>query len=370
MLTIVGDNARSLSLAVVANKHGIPVTIVGSYKVGESLPEELLRQSINWDLVSNLERPSYDQWRMDYFLKNIRNYNSQGDIEAIPYISKETWDSYIANCRQQLTQLGVKFISKPVKFLSRNYVRFNDESVYRYKHLCIALEPKAVNQPLYIEHKDYNKIVPMLWTHISPCKVLVIPNGNEDYSMRASIYLKDMGHDVTYLLDTYEVIKGTDYEVPSFKEWGYKTALGHFYREFLNDKQSRVSYLRGVEAFCSVRPNVINEFRKSGCKLLKYNSVNSLNSLKRDISIEQFDYFIDLRTFKTDVSKLVPNDCIIPSRENNLYPIVTEGMRSPNGVYFTGALAEYFDGPRQNYMLSAGKTSLEIVRNIISRNNA
>lgn len=367
-LTIIGNNDRALSLATVAKKNGIDVTIVGKYERQLSLPNEVLRQSINWDFVTGLERPKYDAWRMDYFLKANRNYQSQGDIEEDPFIKREVWDKYVSTCVSMLRASGIRFIDKEISQYSTKYIRFIDGSLERHDNVCIALEPTVREQPLYIEQENFDRIIPMMWTHTHPCKLLVIPTGNEDYAMRASMYLREQGHDVTYLLYRSEDIKHSDYGVPGFKEWGYKSALGPYYRDFIRDDGFQDSYLSKIEAFKpSIRREVLKDFRVSGVKTLKYDSLNSLASLKWAIELEDFDYYVDLRKLSVSIKKLPPNDCTLPLREKPQYPLMMEGMRSPNGVYYTGALAERFDGPRQNYMLSAGLTSLEIVEDIVAR---
>lgn len=369
MLCILGNNDRALSLATVAKRKGLDVTIIGKYKLAPSLPGEVLRQSINWDLVTGLKRPDFDAWRMDYFLAKNRNYNSQSDIEEPPFIEKDVWDSYISTCQSMLRANGIKFIEKEVAEFSTNYVRFTDTETLRIQNLCIALEPMKRTEPLYIEQEEYNKLTSMLWTHPCPTKILILPTGNEDYSMRAAMYLKDQGHEVVYLFNEHEECRHTDYPIPSFKEWGERSALGNFYRNYVRDTSTRDSYLRKIEAFMpSVRREVSNNFKRSNCKLLKYNSLNSRRTLTQLIKNEQCEYYIDLRAPEhVDLALLPPNDCVLPLRDYPRYPIITEGMRSPNGVYYTGALAEHFDGPRQNYILSSGLTSLEIVEDIIRR---
>lgn len=369
MLTILGHNDRSLSLALVGKKKGLDVSIIGKYKKTKSLPDEMLRQSINWDLVTGLKRPDFDSWRMDYFLSDNRNYNSQADIEEPPFISKDKWKEYIDTCTSMLKASGVEFIEDEIDHYSKNYVRFKDGSIRRHQNLCIALEPRIRSQPLYIKQDHFDRIVPMIWTHTKPFKVLVLPTGNEEYSMNASMYLKEMGHDVTYLFYRREDIKHSDYPVPAFNEWGEKSSLGSYYRNFIREESYKASYLRKIEAFTpSVLRETLRKFLVSGCKLIHYESLSGLNHLKWTIELEDFDYYVDLRSgLPLSIEGLPPNDCTLPLREKPNYPLLMDGMRSPNGVYYTGALAEYFDGPRQNYILSAGLTSLEIVEDIIAR---
>lgn len=370
MLGIIGSNERALSLAFIAKKEGLDVTIFGNtdYLLEPYLPNEVMRQSINWDLVSFLDRPKYDLWRMDHFLTKNRNYNTQSDHEAPPFIKKETWICYLDRCVTQLKQMGVVFREEPITSFSINNALLNNKERVMYDQVCIAEEPARKIQPLYIKPEDYNKLSSMLWTHTSKLRILVIPTGNEDYSMRASTYLKEMGHSVTYLFDDYREFKFSDYSVPSFKEWGYKTALGSFYREFLKDKPSRRSYLNKVDAFYSIKRETLDSFRRSGVKLLKYNSLNSLSKLKETIQLEEFDYFIDLRPGELDVNALKPNTIVVPDKDSPIHSLVTEGMRCPTGpIYVTGRLAEFFDGPRQRFVSSAGITSLEIVKDIKKR---
>lgn len=368
MLGIIGNNERALSLAIVAKRQGLDVTIFGQYKTTPSLPKEMLRQSINWDLVSFLPRPDYDSWRMDYFLGQNRNYNSQSDHEASPFIRKEQWQCYVKDCIERLRQMNVIFREEEVISFTYNHALLCNRERVMYDQLCIAEEPSRKVEPLYIKPDDYSKLSSMIWTHDRKLKLLVLPTGNEEYSLKAATYLRSNGHHVTYLWDEYKDLKFSDYSVPSFKEWGQRSSLGSFYREFLKDRASRYSYWKKLEAFHSIKRETLNEFRRSGCNLLKYNSLNSLNAIKRVIELEEFDYFIDLRANEIDVALLKPNDCVLADKDKANLALVTEGMRIPKGaVYITGRLAEFFDGPRQRFISSSGTTSMEIIKDIKER---
>lgn len=370
MIGIVGNNDRALSLALIAKKEGFDVTIFGEYEISQSLPNEVLRQSINWDLVTSLDRPKYDMWRMDYFLGSNRNYNSQSDIENTPFNTKKCWDAYIKQIRIQLEQMGVVFRDdKELIFFTFNHAVLGaDREKVMYEHLVIAEEPSRKAEPLYLDPSIYHLLSPMIWTHTEPLKLLILPTDNEDYSMRAASYLQKEGNEVHYLFDQYRIFKHTDYDVPSFKELGYKSALGSFYNEFLKDKAGRISYLNKVNSFYSIRRSTIDEFRQSGVKLLNYNSINSVSAIKQAIVLENYHYIIDLRRPELDINLLKPNDCVREERDYPRYCLVTEGMRCPTGsLYVTGRLAEFFDGPRQRYISSAGITSKVIVEDIKKR---
>lgn len=370
-ILIIGAGPRALSVAIYALHKGIePILIdpnpLGSWLSTPSLPDTLMRSPTSFDLVSFLDRQDFSYWRLDTFLNCVVNYNTQEDIEAnTDLVLRTDFTKYLEFCLEAILLRGGSLVKSRVASFSNKHVRLDTEEVITGDAVVFAIGACTANKvPVWVNsNKLYDKLVPLPKTKsITNSSVAVIGSGQS--AAEYALYLLSNGCSITWI--TEDKYKTTRYPVPTYMDWGPRSALGPYYRSLRGDTSLSESYLASVKQWQpSLTPEVVLALEPYASSIHK---VDPLNNEEIADSLSSADYIVACTGPNPSIDNIPNNELIHRLPSNTNFPLLINGMRTLSGLYFTGLLAMRFDGTRQGSVVSAGLSAKEIVEDITSDN--
>jgi hypothetical protein len=364
---IVGSGPRALSIAIYAQHLGKKVTLIdpqplSAWKTPKILPDLEMRSPITFDLVTFLGE-DFSAWRLDKFLGTPYTYTSQQEAEACPcFLNRKEFLSYLEHVLGRLVSRGASLITQGAIAVGRNWVRLADKSLLEFDAVVIANGSNSIGKvPTWISKtQHYEKLISTEEVvNKQPQDSLYVVVGSGQAA----------GEYVSYIAQANRVfwLTNKDYRIdqypsPTYKEWGPKSALGSYYREFHGDSSLQEQYLKGVKTWQpSITPSLHKELeeRSDSITEIRVESVREVNQIMDDA-----DQILICTGFKSSLKATPMLNAIqaLPSDPN--FPLLLSGFRSTSGLYFTGQLALRYDGPRQASVISAGLTAKEILEDI------
>ena len=371
-LTILGAGPRGLGVALRAIESGLSVDIIdpsplNTWTYPNIIPHICMRSPISFDLVSFIDE--LNQFSLSSYLtgKGII-YTSQKDIE-IPNstpLSREFFFNYLRYIWSYIiSNPNVNYIPSIIKGINKDYIILDNDKKYIINgSLVIALgtSNKNISIPNYI--KPYIYMDNLLTTkdiligkeNIKGMRVMVVGGG------------QNAAEHIDYLTPNNQVIwvlnkepKVDQYPVPTYKEWGPRTALGDYYsRLYKTDKDKAYRYLKEVREWGpSITPVIYKAIKEKKRFITKVNPLD----ISRYKGIDKVMLCTGIGTSIDELPFLIN---IERDKSNPDYPYIVNNFKSKEGIYFTGELSRYYDGPRQGSLISIGLTSKIIVEDIIN----
>lgn len=370
-ILIVGGGPRALAVALYASQFSsIHTTIfdsspLSSWLAPNIIPDIAMRSPLSFDLttfIPQLVKYSLIQYMGMPALTKVDQYY----IEAYPhYPNRTTFYNYLIEIMSQLKDKGTcTWVKSNVKEIGDNYVITEVDEIFPGEAIVYAGGNK------YSKHKVPNWIKQsLLKDKVLPLKEII------DQDNKGSFVVVGSGQgaaEITHYLAAQELEvywcvnkepKVTQYPAPAFTEWGYKSALGNYFRSI--PTVLRPNYIKEVKAWQpSITPYISNKLAQ--VKFTKFNPTSTkdietiFNKVEHVVLASGTEPQVNLIPFNPNVNIQVNG--AMPT-----FPKLTKGFRSVStpSIYFTGVFAAPYDGPRQASIISAALTAKEIVETLL-----
>lgn len=358
MIGIIGGGPRSLAIALQLASHKIPVTIfddkpLHTWSSPYIIEDLIMRSPITFDLVTYI--PQLKEYSLANFLNKDINCLTQKEIEYCKERpSRNEFYLYLQWIKDKLEDLGITFIKEKVELITPHSIKTKkSEYIFEYilDYIIIATGATTVRE---VKPNWLHTTLSLQQANLEQNKTIGVV-GSGQGAVEIAVKLSEQNN--VYWI-TNKKYKIEEYPVPSYKDIGYKSALGDYYRK--SSFNTRQEYLKQVKQWQpSITPYIHTKLLNSNIKIITPNSTADL---------ENIELFVLANGLNPDISK-VPFDFNIKLNPINTYfpDIVSEFKSSSHSnIYFTGILASIFDGPRQGSLISAGLTAKEIVDSILN----
>ena len=357
-LIIIGAGPRGIGLALQAIERDLSVLIVDPEPLStwRNIPMDInMRSPIGFDLVSFM--PQYSQYSLSKYLGGYIEFKDQQDIERqVGAITRAQFLNYMEFMWSRVLSI-CEYKRDRVIDIGPNRVSTTTDS-YRGKNIVIAYSPFKEIGPRWLNSSFKAKFIDSKdIDSINNARVWVIGSGQS--AAEFTYALCKGGNTVNWFIKKQPKVE--QYPVPTYNQWGYKTALGDYYRSISSNKNAAMKYLKEVKSWQpSITPYI---------KGLLDSVSNRYRTILEQPSLigtyEDLDYLLLCGGISPSVD-LVPLSISIEREINNSnYPLLNKGFRTKEGYIFTGLLASLYDGPRQGSLISIGKTSEEILDNLV-----
>lgn len=365
-LVIVGGGPRGLGLALYARHKDLKVTMLDPNPTSSWAPYNIIsnivmRSPLSFDLVTSLD--CLRKYSLYSFLKGEdKIFNTQKEIEYDnERLDRNQFYSYLQFIS---SSLDINYIKDSLAFCSEGSVTTTGNQIIKCDAIALCLGnvgPK--NNPFYLSGNLNYKMLDnnaLLSNTIKDSKLAVIGSGQG--AAEAVDYLID-GNNFVYWISNE--VKINNYPIPSYSEWGLRSALGSFYSTITTEAEKK-QYLSKVKAWTPSITPLIN--RSLNSKSSRFQIINP-RSFNLSNILEEVDGIHVNAGIKTSAECASKYFCYkLPLNKNNSnFPDLNNKfkLRSSN-IYFSGSLATYCDGPRQGSVISIGNTSKIIVEDIIN----
>jgi FAD-NAD(P)-binding len=340
-VNIVGLGPRGLAVALHALRRGLEVRAYDPNPLGgwksNNIPDLMMRSPITFDLATYLEA--------DYTLANYLQVSTvdtttatQEEIEAeVRRCDRATFEGYLSHCLNRALKAGLQIVPEKLTIVNGaepTVIATGDRLGFRLPTwLTNNIRAKPLTYFIQAEMRSQ--------------RILVIGSGQG--AAEAVAYLSENNR-VTWSSKFHRV---DEYPAPSYKHWKGLSALGHYYRG-LTSMSTRLRYLKRVKEWGpSITPYIVNVLSQRDYTLIPVITCSS--------DLPEVDYICVATGYKPILGVEVSYQAYLPN-----VPLVSEGFSINNNVYVTGPSALYYDGPRQNSLISAGSTAREIIDHITS----
>lgn len=363
---IVGCGPRALSVALYITKYLPEIEIdiydnecLSTWQYPNLLEDMQMRSPVHFDLVTN--DVAMREYSLARFL-NIKVGNqvlNQQALEALNYpVTRSNFISYLLHIKQLLINLGVNFISEKAYDVTSNSI---NNKVYTFTVLTIGSQEKIVT-PKWLQDTELLPLIRELKDsqQVKDKNILVVGSGQS-----AAEYCSFFSKSNTIKWLTNKEIKSHPYPVPSFLEWGERSALGSFYKTLQTDK-ARLDYITDVKRWGpTITPHILCKIQNS--KNIERIEFLGSREMKEYIKKEGIDLILVAIGSQVDLSNLPIKQRIVRSNIIKGIPKVLPGYLLSNNIYVSGVIAADYGGPRQGSLVSTGETSLEIVNSMKER---
>jgi hypothetical protein len=363
-LIIVGAGPRGIGLALQAIERSLSVLIIDPEPLStwRNIPIDInMRSPIGFDLVSFM--PEYRQYSLSTYLGSYQEFNNQEDIErSTSVVTRQHFINYMEFMWSRVLSICSYKQDKVINIWPNKVM--TTKEVYRGKNVVIAYSPIKAKNPNWLNLELKRKLVTAKdIDSINNSLIWVIGSGQSAAEYVYSLCSK--GNTVYWF--NKKTPRVDQYPAPSYNHWGYKSALGPYYRSIKENKEAAMRYMKDIKRWQpSITPDIDTKLStvKDRYKVI----------LDNPSSIEvNMDYIFLCNGVNSSVD-LVPLALPVDRHiYNNDLPLLHTGFRSSlsnersggkGGYIFTGLLASLYDGPRQGSLISIGLTSKEILDNI------
>lgn len=375
-IIVVGAGPRGLAIALQASLNNIPTVIIDdqpnfSWTSPNIIPDIIMRSPITFDLTTYI--PELQQYSLANFLGiDCKFSTKQKDIESNNIRpTREQFISYLNYIYSLLKHnSNINFIKSKVKSIGADYVEVEvEEGIYYSKHIVLAIGSSfsKVKVPYWIDLSKFkDKIVSLKdivkSEQVSAGKFAVVGSGQG--AAETVYHLAKQSNKVFWLLN--KPLKTSQYPVPDYTIWYNKSALGEYYK-MISTLERKEQYLREVKSWQpSITPYIKKqlELHEDNIEILTPSS-----TLEIEYIFNNINFIIVSTGFNLNVNNLPFNFKEFSLELDNInsnFPKLVKGFKSSNvsSLYFTGALASMYDGPRQNSLISSAITAKEIIENI------
>ena len=364
-LIIIGAGPRGLGVALRAIREGIRPIVIDPQPLKTWTPPNILidmnmRSPIGFDLVSFC--PELKEFSLSFYLGSYNDIQQQREIEIQQQpITRQTFLNYL-NYVWSYIQGEVDYIADSIISVGKDYVILKKEKLIT-DFIVLALGPiSSLNMPQYAR--------PFLMSDrlLNPKELVTdVPIGKTIGVIGSG---QSAAEYVDYLTPRNKVIwvinkelRVDPYPVPSYRLWGEKTGLGDYYRRLQKtDKEYALRYLKQVRQWGpSITKGVADSLESKGEVIKKVSNQEVLKELGT------IDSLLLCTGFNPSIENIPLAFKVDRERSSINYPEIVSNFRIKEGIYFTGELAKYYDGPRQGSLISIGLTSKEIVEDILKR---
>jgi hypothetical protein len=362
-LLIVGAGPRGIGLALRAIHSGIETTIVDPFPLKTWTPPNMLidmsmRSPIGFDLVTFCS--DLKEYSLSYYLGSYNDIQEQKEIEVQHQpISRDIFVKYLNHIWDYVGP-RVNYIDKPITQIGKDYVIAGDRKIVT-DNIAIALgSPSKLNVPNYA--RPFVSSDNLLGTKEiilnKPLGLTIAVIGSGQSSAEHVDYLTP---DNKVIWVTNKETKVHLYPVPPYSIWGPKSALGDYFSRLKeSDKKAALKYMKEVAGWTpSITPSIAKSLEEKSHLITKV--------MPQDINtyISKVDKVLLCIGFNTSLDNIPFSIPITKEIVKSDYPELNN-FKSPEGIYFTGDLAKFYDGPRQGSLISIGITSKTIVEDILS----
>ena len=357
-IVIIGAGPRGLAVALRASLYNYKVTIVddapmSTWTFPYMLPDMQMRSPITFDLVT------YCPDLKDYSLTSFLNYkvkaDSQEEIEACTtYCRRQDFINYLTYIIKILKQRGVVFAKHNACTITKTEVQCGNLSIpYDYLVVAAGRKVQEAKRPVYLNDAKLISIADLPERQWKSKGINVVGSGQQ--AAEIVNYLCEQKADVTWLQKHKP--KVSQYPVPSYSEWGVRSALSNYYTVCPN----KLSYLTRVKAWApSITPYIAERLKTCRYKVLDNpQSTKDINTDYEFILAAGSNNEVELLNFDFNIDKNLLNPKL-PRLTNNF-----QSTNNPN-IFFTGLLAVMCNGPRQGSIISSGDTAKTILDSINS----
>jgi hypothetical protein len=365
-IAIVGCGPRALSVALYI------ITYLPEYKIDiyddsclstwtypNILEEMQMRSPVHFDLVTN--DPNMREYSLSRFLgiKAGNQVLSQSALEALNYpVSRTQFIDYLGYIKDILTNYGVNYVYEKANVVTSNTV---NNKPYTFTVLTIGSQNK-IDIPKWLQDRELLSLIKPLkdCQLVKDKKILVVGSGQSAAEYCAYF---NQNNKVTWLLN--KPIKSHPYPVPSYIDWGERSALSPFYKSLQTDK-TKLQYLQDVRKWGpTITPNIL-------CKIEVSKNITKIHFLgsrevKEYIIDNNIDFILVAIGAQVDLNNLPIKQRLERSNIIKGLPKVFPGYLMSNNVYVSGVAAVDYGGPRQGSLVSTGETSMEIIESMKQR---
>lgn len=359
-LVIIGAGPRGLAVALRASKYkDFKITIVDNNPIStwtfpNMLPDIRMRSPITFDLTTF--HPDLKDYSLATFLNKKLKAITQNEVEENnTYCNRLEFVSYLKFIITQLKKQGVYFARHRIKKVTINKIYSENNIIIPFDYLVMATGRKTQENkiPTYLRNKTVKTINTIHDNSWFNKDINIVGSGQQSAEL-VEFFLRQKAN-VTWIQKYSPLI--SQYPVPSFKEWTYKSALGNYY----NRTHNKNDYLKKVKQWGpSITPLISKRLEKFNYTiLLNPSSTNEINLNSEFILATGFNQKLKLLNLDFEIDKNLI-DPYLP-RINKDFASTSH----PN-IYFTGLLALRYDGPRQGSIISSALTAYTIINNILN----
>lgn len=317
-ITVAGLGPRGLSVCLYALARGLEVTAydpnpLGTWAPPQILPQFTLRSPSTFDLVTN----GPDSLQV-YSLRTYLGYPSptgltQEQLETDEYrpsrIQMSAYLNWVWNqIRDSIDWIPTTCPSPPT---------------------VMAIGSGIPKIPVWAQNTRLLNQITNNPNHTGR-RLLVIGSGQQAAEWVVQLAVNNQ---VSWV---HNPARSSLYPVPSYTDWGEKTALGSHYSSNLNTMQ-QAFYLAAVKQWQpSITPEVLAQLDTAD-----YEDISSQQALN------------------------INWDAVVLATGRQTTQHELHNFRASNGVYYTGTSAINYDGPRQGSLISAGPTAHSIINSFI-----
>ncbi len=362
-IVVVGAGPRGIAIVLQALSKGFDVTVIDdrplyTWSYPFLIEDMEMRSPITFDLVSYIPE-LYEFSLAKYLGYSIPPTTDQRFIESCAIkVHRREFYRYMQFLWEYLLP-KVTFIPERITAVTPNQVILSNQ-ILDADAIVITTGCERSKNPEWMQYTNIrDKVSPLsdlIKADTTNAKVAVVGSGQG--AAETVYFLASKGNQVYWCLKHNPQV--SQYPAPAYDSWGYRSALGGYYRRTLTNWRDRLSYLGKVKAW---QPT-ITPYIHSKLQTVKYTQITPTSS--DDLQpIFEADYVINSTGFNPDASEL---PCTFEvEREDYLpqFPRLKEGFRIPGThIHISGILAIGFDGGRQASLISAGLTAKEIMENI------
>lgn len=334
---IIGAGPRGLAVALEARFRGHEPILIDPCPLKtwyQMDPYMAMRSPIGFDLT--VGSPHLAEYSLAHWLGlPYRGHISQDELEADQSIVLR--EQFTAYCESILSLFQV-VKDKAVRVVTNKDVFIGSGLQLNMDMLVIAAgSAKRQQLPKWIPSRI---VRPLDQAH---GKVMVVGGGQS--GGEAVSYLVQRGHEVVWVLHKHP--KVSRYPVPSWEDWGCRSALGGYYKSIERSEQLR--YIQEVRKWQpSITPNLALDIQKALV-------------IKEGQPVRDVDSVVLCGGSMPDIKQtnVLPN-LYEKDIELTHLPKLDKGFKSVSGIRFTGLLALGYDGPRQGSVVSSAPTAREI----------
>ena len=361
-LAIVGCGPRGLAvlLRAVLKYPRLRVIVIdpnplSTWSSDYLLSDITMRSPASFDLVT------YQKDMQDYSLikfldlEPVHNLQSQIEVEDYNYFcSRAEFKLYLDNIYEEVSN-SFTYCDGVVSNIEEGQIHLFNRQNIKAKNIVVAtgnLKPKV---PLWVEKTKLKRKVEIAGNidTTSVGKEVVVIGSGQGAAEYAEFFSRN--NNVTWIYK--HAFKAYQYPLPDYKKWRIRSGLSDYYRRIISDNE-KSRYLQKIKLW---QPTVTHNIYY---KVINNDNITRVKEVKPSQYIDTADQCILQAGYEADC-KYLPIKDVTRSRFSTNFPEVKEGFKlSLDRVYITGPLALYYDGPRQNSLISCGLTAKEILENI------
>lgn len=373
-ISIVGLSPSTLGLCILAKHIGLTVCVIDPFPflyfpTFPYLDNYLRREPISMDVLTGVENDDFHSYRLNTFLRFPTYASNPQTCEE--YCSHKQYNTYIHFLVEQLKASGyVYFIEEGVSFIRSNNIVLSGGNSIRSNSVVIA--SRFIHRPtLPAEINIQNKAVsldPFKDSVEDITQKTIVVWGTDEYQLITLLQLASSNNHITWIIN--KPYKETQYEFPSYKEWGEKSVYESYFNKELQGDKAKQGYIDAVNNWQpSITPkhkSLLDDYLREGrIKLVYRNEVSS--SAVKDLVIRA-NYTLPIPYRHIELSDIPFYTKSLPNPNNELFPLLNPNFSDTQGIYYMDYLATYFDGPRQTSTIVCGTTANTILQDILKHN--